>query len=443
VIAYLLAAISLKPVGVTIWDEVIYLGEARVIGEGTPLLDAHSYRPGTGEGRPGYPLGWPLLVAPMTRAPWPAPFAIPVALHLVGTALFAHLLRRRGLPSLWALLYFAQPASLLFSRTLMAESLSSTLCVGLLLAADGRRAGTLGLLATLGLLIKPSMTIAAVPFVTAWLVFEIPVDRRLRASFQAGAGALIPLLAWVWLRRAGLAGEPGYFSYVTATPSFRHLMLVLVTLAVAWPGLPLALLRARPSEWAGALGNVAVLAFYSYDYVGPSWAATLVVGSRLLLPAVIMLLPGYVILLSSLPQLVKTGIALALLLCALALPPLLMRTLASRRQVLDDVSSGTFREVRPECAVAYTPFAAKLLVPFPNRFLGSLADESTLRSELLAGGCVDLVSPRALLTTNQGRFEDPGFFSSLTSYFPKCELERPGAERIVRLYSPGAQASCN
>jgi len=326
----------------------------------------------------------------------------------------------------------------------MAESLSSVLCVGLLLAANGRRAGTLGLLATLGLLVKPSMTIAALPFVTAWLVFEVPVERRLKASFQAACGAFVPLLVWAWLRSAGLGGEPGYFSFVTSTPSLRHVTLLLVTLAVAWPGLPLALLRARPSERAGVLGIVAVLVFYSYDYVGPNWVATLVVGSRLLLPAVIMLLPGYAIQLSSLPQLGRTGVSVALLLCALALSPLLMSTLASRRQVLEEVSSRTFRDVRPGCAVGYTPFAVKLLVPFPSlRFMGSLADESALRSELLAGGCVDLVAPRALLTTNRGRFEDPGFFESLTLYFPKCELERSGSERIVRLYPLGAQASCD
>jgi hypothetical protein len=444
VTAYLFAAIASKPVGITIWDEVIYLAEARAIGEAAPLLEAHSYRPGTGEGQPGYPLGWPLLVAPMTRAPWPAPFAMPIALHLLGTALFARLLRKRGLSALWALLYFAQPASLLFSRTLMAESLSSALCVCLLLAADGRRAGTLGLLATSGLLVKPSMTLAALPFVAAWLLFEVPIDRRLKASIQAGAGALIPLLAWVWLRRADLAGAPGYLFFVTATPSLRHVALLLVTLAVAWPGLPLAFLRARPSERAGVVGNIAVLIFYEYDYVGPSWAATLVVGSRLFLPAVILLLPGYATLLSSLPHLFRRGIAVALILCALVLPTLFMRTLALRRQVLDDLSSRTLRELRPGCAVGYTPFAVKLLIPFPELLrLGSLADEPALRSELLRGGCVDLLSPRALLSTNHGRFEAPDFFASLILYFPNCELQRSGAERIIRLYPLGALASCD
>ena len=444
VIVYLLAVTLSQPIGATIWDEVVYFAEAGAIREAAPLLDAHSYRPGTGEGRPGYPLGWPLLLAPTTRAPWPAPFAMPVALHLLGTVLFAHLLRKRGLPSLWALLYFAQPAALLFSRTLMAEALSSALCVGLLLAADGRRAGILGLLATLGLLFKPSMTVAAVPFAAAWLVFEVPIDLRLKAALHTVTGALGPLFVWAWLRRAGVEGAPGYFSFVTATPSLRHVALLLVTLALAWPGLPLAILRARPSERAGVLGNVGVLVFYAYDYVGPGWAATLVIGSRLLLPAVILLLPGYATLLSSLPQTLRAGLAVALLLCSLVLPPQFMSILASRRRALDDTSTRTFRELRPGCAVGYTPFAVKLLVPFPKvRFLGSLADEPALRSELLAGRCVDLVSPRSILTTNQGHFEDPGFFASLTVSFPKCELERAGAERIVRLFPLGAAAFCD
>jgi hypothetical protein len=443
VAAYLLAAIGSTPVGITIWDEVDYLAEAQAIREGAPLLDGRSYHPGTGENRPRFPLGWPLLLAPITRAPWPAPFALPVALHLLGTGLFARLLRKRGLSSLWALLYFAQPGSLLFSRTLMAESLSSALCVGMLLAADGRRAGILGLLAASSLVVKPSMALAAIPFVGAWLIFEVPAVRRLRAAFQGAAGALVPLLVWAWLRHANLAGAQNYFAWVTATPSFRHVVLVLVTFTVAWPGLPLSVLRARPSERAGAMGDLVLLLFYKYDYVGPSWAATLVVGVRLLLPAVIMLLPAYAALLSSLPQFLARTTVMALILCALTLPPLFMNTLASRRRVLDAVSSRTLRELRPGCAVGYTPFAVKLLEPFPEHRLLGFADEEALRNELLRGGCVDLLSPRAFLTTHEGRFEDPGFFASLTGRFPKCELERSGAERIVRLYPLGARASCD
>jgi hypothetical protein len=444
VAVYLIGAVCSNPVGITIWDEVHYLGEAQAIRERAPLLDARSYHPGIGEGRPSYPLGWPLLLAPMTRAPWPVLFAMPVALHLLGTALFARLLRKRGLSSLWAMLFFAQPTSLLFSRTLMAEALSSVICVGLLLAANGRRAGILGLLTTLSLLVKPSMALAAIPFAITWLAFEVPVNRRPAAALQATVGALGPLLAWAWLRHEDLAGAANYFFWVTATPSFRHMGLVLVTFAVAWPGLPLAIPRARPSERAGALGDVGLLLFYEYDYLGPSWGATLVIGARLLLPAVIMLLPGYADLLSSSPQFLRRIIMVALLLFALAVPPLFMKTLASRRQALDTVSWSTLRLLRPGCAVGYTPFAIKLLVPFPQlRLLSSIADEATLANELLHGGCVDLLSPSILLTTDERRFADPGFFSRLTRRFPNCGLERPGAERIVRLYPMGALAACD
>jgi hypothetical protein len=444
VTAYLVAAVCSKPIGVTISDEVFYLAEAQAIGEAAPLKDARSYRPGAGESRPGYPPGWPLFMAPMTRAPWPAPFAIPVALHLLGTGLFAYLLHRRGFSSVWAVLYFAQPASLLFSRTLMAESLSSVLCVGLLLAADSRKSVAVGLLATSGLLIKPSMMFAALPFAAIWLVREVTANWRMKAFLQAAAGALVPVLVWAWSREADLLGTARYLFFVTPIPSLRHVTLLLATLAVAWPGLPLGFLRARPSERAGVIGNVVILIFYGYDYIGPSWSATLVVGSRLFLPAIIMLLPGYAFLLSSLPRSVRRGVVLALLMCALVLPPIFMARLAARRRVLDEVSSATFRELRPGCAVGYTPFAMKLLVPFPKqRFLGSLADEAALREELLRGGCVDLLAPRTDLTTNSGPFWPPGFFASLTAQFPKCEFQRPGTERIVRLYPLGALASCD
>jgi hypothetical protein len=441
---YLCAAIFATPVGVTIVDEISYFSEAEVIRNSEPLLEASSYRPSIGEERPHYPLGWPLVLAPTIHAPWPAPFVVPVALHLFGTYLFARLLRRRSLSSLWALLYFAQPASLLFSRTLMAESLSSVLTIALLLAAVPNGAGWLGFLTASSLLVKPSLALAAFPFTVGWLLFEVPIESRRRAAFLAAAGAVLPFLLWVWLLHVGIGGAAGYSAYVRGLPSIRHAALVMGTLAVAWPLLPLGLVLARPAERVGAIGATACLIFFQYDYVGPSPAATLVVGSRLLLPVILLLLPGYAALLSALPMCLKRATVVALVGCGLAFPVPLMEALANRRQALDDIGRQTRAELRTSCLAGYTPFAVKLLVPFPKApQLASVMDEPRLRAALLDGECVDLIAPETLPTTLEGYFEDPGYFRGLLEAFPHCSLERPGAERILRLFPKDRRPHCD
>ena len=431
---FVISSVASRPIGVTITDEVRYLTEAQAIAKHMALKEAASYLPSEGTPQPIYPIGWPFVLAPTTSLGEWAPFSLPILIHLIGAALFATVLQRRGLSAWWALLYFAQPAQLLFSRTLMAETIASLWTVALILAADRGSPGGVGFLAASSAMLKPSLAMATVPFALAWVIFEIPKSERLQAFVRTALGALVPIACWIWLKHAGLTGTAGYRLYATATPSLRHVGLVLLTFLFAWPLLPLGAWRARPSERVGAAALLAVLIFYQYDYVGPSWAATLVVGSRLQLPAIVMLLPGYAIILASTATRFRSAMLAALVATGLTLPLTLMRTLATRRRVLDGVATATLAALRPGCLVGYTPFAVKLLVPYPHSIsLYSVAEEQKLQAALLAGDCVDLIAPIAQLTTLEGDFSDPGFFKGLLHEFSHCALDVPGAARIIRV----------
>ena len=440
---FIASAAAIRPIGITITDEVRYLTEAQAIAEGRPLLDPASYHPSDGVPSPHYPIGWPAVLAPLTSTGSLGPFFLPVLLHLVGSAMFIIVLRDRGLSGWWAPLYFAQPAHLLFSRTLMADSIASVWTVALMLAAERRRPGWVGFLTVSSSLLKPSLTLAAVPFAAAWLIFEIPRAARIRAIAAATIGALLPAAFWIWLRLVGIGGSAGYAIFVTAMPSAKHITLVLFSFLLAWPFLPIGAIRARPSERVGAGVLLTALLFYQYDYVGPSLAATLVVGSRLELPAIVMLLPGYAVILTSFSERVRTVVLLSLLFAALTFPPLMMRALAARRQFLEDTASKTLATLRPECRWGYTPFATKLLVPYPHSVtLYSIAQEFGLRTALLAGECVDVISPLTQFTTLDGNFEDPGYFMALRDQFAHCSREVSGAARVIRLFPAHSIINC-
>ncbi len=441
---FIASAAAIRPIGVTITDEVRYLTEAQAIARGRNLLDATSYRPSEGFPSPIYPVGWPAVLAPLTSADALSPFLLPILLHVMGSVIFVIVLRGRGLSVWWAPLYFAQPALVLFSRTLMAESIAAIWTISLMLAAERKRPGWVGFLTASSALLKPSLTFAVIPFAIVWFALEVPPRERVRAIATAAIAALLPAIFWVWLRSVGVGGTAGYAAFVTGAPTAKHIALIVLTFFLAWPLLPIGALRARPSERVGAAALLVVLLFYQYDYVGPSWAATIVVGSRLELPAIIMLLPGYAAILGSCSQRVRTVALVGLLLASIGLPPVMMSALAARRQLLDIAASNTLGALRPGCLLGYTPFATKLLVPYPRSLqLHSIAEEGLLQTALLSGQCVDLIAPLTQFTTLEGEFEDPGYFAAIRGHFAHCDREVPRGARVLRLFPADSTVSCD
>ena len=419
--AFLVAGVA-QPRGVTVIDEVDYLTEAQALAAGADLRDRRSYLPRNGGAAwvgPRYPLGWPLLRAPFVlaskrpavaaRAPvevaptrvappgtdsglqppgeWPlgrAPFLANLLLHLLGAAVLAHVLRRRGLSRRWALLYLLQPTLLVFSGTLMAEPLAALHTALLLAVACEEQPLLLGFVAGLAPWLKLSQVIVCAPFV---LVRCLRAPARLRALSLAAAGAALPLLAFVavdlWLYVSPLGpGQPGYAGPLAAAGWGA---LELGQLAVAWPLLPLAALAARREEWVAAAA--CVIFFASYDsarYDGTSLAATLVIGARLLAPAIVLLLPGYAALLSRLPRRAGQAAFAALLAASVALPLLVFPALSRRRVQLAAIREALLSSLRPGCAYVYQQDEVrKLLVPWPpDAPLFSIADPRP------ASGCV-------------------------------------------------------
>ena len=103
VAVYVAAAALCRPVGVTVRDEVDNFSEAAAVAAGAPLNDAASYRPANNRPPftgPRYPLGWPAVLAPFLRLPWPAPYAAGVLLHLGGALGFVAAWFTRGPPRL-------------------------------------------------------------------------------------------------------------------------------------------------------------------------------------------------------------------------------------------------------------------------------------------------------------------------------------------------------
>jgi|GEM_PF-4703666 len=438
-VVYLGAALFCTPAGITIIDEVSYFTEAEVLAAGGDLRDPRAYQPGPTwlpfEGA-RYPLGFPALLAPFTRLPWPWPFALNVLLHLAGAALFSEVLRRRGLSRRWTLLYLAQPGLVLFSRTLMADSLAALHTVALLWLAELDEPLWLGLLFGLSPLLKLSQLIVAAPLVLATLA-SAPAERRARVTILAAMGAIFPLALWIW-QSTWLYGSPlrlpGGSPLSGPLTALTWLPLGLLQLCAAWPLLPLGALRARPPELIAATTLTLYLCFYKgLHYLGPTLAATLLVGSRLHLPAIILLLPGYAALFSSLPF--RRAALSALSAASLLLPAPILRALAQRRAELELLRSRTLAALSPSCLHGYSPTAEKLLVPWPAELeLHSALDAPLLESELARGRCVELISPAAEPTTYRGPPGTNAYFDALLSIDPAPP--RPAGELVQHLRPP-------
>ena len=447
-LACVAAALFVRPLGVTITDEVQYFTEAAAIGDWKPLNSPASYQLTHGEVPfvgPRYPVGWPALLAPFTRLPWPGLFFATVGLHLLGAWLFSILLARRGLDRRWALLYLAQPTLLAFSRTLMAEPLAALQTVAVILLADLESPFWLGLIAGVAPLVKLSQLLVVAPVAAMWLL-RWPRGRRLRAWSRAIAGVLpglalcLVLNGHLYGRWQGLVYHSGYAS--SPTQALGWLGLGLLQLSAAWPLLPLGALFATAEELAGALAITLYLAVYGYHYRGPNLLATLVVGARLHTPAIVLLLPGYARLLDRLSATLASAtwrrqlIPGVLLAFSCIAPFVVYGRVSQRRQELETLRRATLASLRPGCAVGYSLFALKVLLPEPPRLsLHSSAELAPLDRLLRTGGCVDLIDPRSEPSTYRDPPVGPDEFSALEARWQA--VRAPGRDALPVIWLGG------
>jgi hypothetical protein len=377
-------------------------------------------------------------LAPFTSLPWPWVFCAGALIHLAGTAVMAALFKRRGLSPAWALLYLAQPTLLAFSRTLMAEPLAAFQTASLLLLADVANPLVLGLVAGFAPILKLSQVVFVLPFVAVW-VWRRPSHVRARSAWLLAAGALPGIVVFLWFnhRAYGHWLASGYApNYATPYQFLLWLGLGLVQLCVAWPLLPIGLLRSRAAEAAGAVAVLLYLAAYGYHYRSDELAATLVVGARLHTSAIVALLPGYAALLASLGKPARDA-ALALIgAVAIALPFVVLRAVSGRRADLDEMRNQVLASLRPGCLLAYSDQSLKLLLPIPSgKKLHGPEDTPILGADLRRGICVDVLDPLSEPSTfsHPPTYADP--FAELLSAWPSRDRSPTPALRLFWLDS--------
>jgi hypothetical protein len=423
-VAFVVACVLTRPLGITIVDEVHYFTEALAIRRNLPLGKAASYVLANGMlpfHGPLYPAGWPALLAPFTELNWPWPFAATAVLHLATAAVMALVFKQRGLRPSWALLALAQPTLLTFSRTLMAEPLAVFQTALLLLIAGADSPFLLGLVAGFAPLIKLSQLVVAAPFVAFW-IWHQPEGRRYRAALLAGPGAVVGLAGFLWFskRAYGQWVMAGYLpTYLAFDRGVFWLGMGLLQLAVAWPLLILGLRRSRLEERAAILAMLVVFSFYEYHYRGPTLLATLIVGARLYSPAILLLLPGYATLLSGNGRATTAaGLAVATL-AAITTPFVILRAVSSRRSQLEETRNEVLYALRPPCLLAYSKPALKLLLPLPpDKRLHGPDDIERLDADLGRGACVDLLDPVSEPSTYQHPPVYPDAFAALLDGWP-------------------------
>jgi len=151
IIAAALVALVFLPQSFTNNDEYYYAGQAYVLSKGRVTPRAGDPLPVPGE-IPAqafrYPVAWPAVLAPARLVSIRATYVVVLLVHLLGGAIVARMLVRRGARSALAAAYLFHPVFWLYSRTLLSD-LPAT--VALLVAMDawenrrqGVAAGALG-----------------------------------------------------------------------------------------------------------------------------------------------------------------------------------------------------------------------------------------------------------------------------------------------------------
>ncbi len=158
--------------------------------------------------RIGYPLAAALLSLGREAAiPW-ALVAVNLLAIAAGTAVFAHLLRRRNLNPWWSLLFALNSGQILAVQMDLALPMVMAFTAGAWLYWEKRRTGAAGALLAAALLTRESAVLFVIPLVAAELL-----GRRWRDAALLAA-SVVPYLAWqaalyLWLGAGGMGVSAG------------------------------------------------------------------------------------------------------------------------------------------------------------------------------------------------------------------------------------------
>ncbi len=296
----------------TTMDESAYMSMAYTLRQGTVYPDAAGIQavssfPVQGHMVSKYPLGMPLLLAAASLLGWQAVLVTNLAVHLASFFVLARLLRVLQVPSGFALLYLFHPTAVIYSRTVMADTLSGLLILLAFSAYLSRRDTLCGVVIGLSVLVRTANILVLPVFLAAFLFLkpEARADNLRSAgtrSVRLLLGALPFLLVagyyMLVIAEGKMAGHTGTFS-----PSYFPQMFpaYVASLMVVYPGMLLA-----PALYRGpgrgvlaclAYGFVLLYSFWYYRDQGSSAAETLIVGQRYFLAVLPLFIAAYSVVL--------------------------------------------------------------------------------------------------------------------------------------------------
>lgn len=307
---FLLLWVIWYPPSIAISDESAYLTQAQLYSAGILVGDASAQTTAMRETGRGwvskYPPAQSLVLAPTQWFHWRTGFLVPLGLALLATVFCAATLERSGLPGAWSLLLLLHPAVVLYSRTLMSETLALLMVAVAFWASDPDRPRSAVAGVVLG--IMPAVREALLPI--AFVLGGLMALRRWRtggvkAIAPLALGAGIPLVALatynhiVFGDSMSLRVDWDLFTYwagVLDRGSFYFLALNLL-----WPGMLVGICAAEYRRKLDVILMTAagLVVYVAYSHVDRRYGmpADLVVGLRFFVPLLPVLVLGYVALL--------------------------------------------------------------------------------------------------------------------------------------------------
>ena len=294
------------PPAIAVQDESAYLTQAQLFSTGRLVGDASAQTAAMLKTERGwvsqYPPAQSVVLAPTQWFHWRAGFLAPLGFVLLATLFCAATLERNGLAGAWSLLLLLHPAVVLYSRTLMSESLAMFVVAVALWASEPDRPRSV--VAGLALGVMPAVRTALLPI--ALVLGGLMALRRCRTG---GVTAVAPLALGTGIPLVALAtynqvvfGDP--LSLRVWWPRFMDWadapergLFYLLALNVLWPGMLVGICAAKHRRKLDVMLLTATgfVVYSAYSFVDRRYGipADLVVGLRFFVPLLPVLVLGY------------------------------------------------------------------------------------------------------------------------------------------------------
>lgn len=308
VLVFLFIFFLFYPPTYAISDEAIYFSMAHVISHGSLFPDQSDFVPGTINGAKHrvsmLPLGWPILMSPLSKLGWRFFFLLPLTLHLIGYYYFRKILNLFEVNTAFSFLYLLFPTSVFHSRTLMSDLPAAVFfLIGFYYSLQNRKRSLLvaGICFGISLWIRYASLVVIAPLI-AVLFF-----RDLKSKMIPLLCGFAPFVILLCVYNYVALGNPfviGYYKIgIPLGSSFsfnyflQHLLRYFLYLNLIYPLMGISLLfyhGERRLEISSCI--LTLLIFYSAYFwfdSGINLAQTAIKSLRFLLPIIPLLLISY------------------------------------------------------------------------------------------------------------------------------------------------------